>query len=153
MDNNQPQITSFDTMTFSNQLQILKTLFPYMPPASQKLLSSYIKVSELSNALRICEISSEANLSACSDEKKKSTMELLNEIKGYCSKNEQNNIDMALNFYSAFQMYQTFMEAEKECASTDENKKASIFDLFKSMLSPEQQSMIDNYQVLFNGSE
>lgn len=163
MEDNQSTLTSFDAMTFSNRIQILKTLFPYMPPASQKLLSSYIKASELSTALRMCEISGEANLSACSDPKKKSPLELLNEIKGYCSKNEQSNIDMALNFFSAFQMYQTFMEAEKEAASadlssaeaasTEGSKKSSITDLFKNMLSPEQQSVFDNYRLLFNTTE
>lgn len=153
MDNTNTPLTSFDTMTFSNRIQILKTLFPYMPPASQKLLSSYIKVSELSTALKMCEASGEANLSACSDPKKKSAMELLNEIKGYCNKNEQNNIDMALNFFSAFQMYQTFMEAEKESSPSKGNKKSSIPDLFKNMLSAEQQAMLDNYQLLFNASE
>lgn len=153
MENNSTPITSFDTMSFSNNLQILKTIFPYVPPASQKLLSSYIKVSELSNALRVCNSRNSASLSACSDDKEKTPVELLSEIKNYCTKKEQENIDMALNFFNAFQMYQTFMEAERKTENTEGNKKSSILDVFKNMLTPEQQSAFDNYQLLFNASE
>lgn len=164
MENNNSTITSFDNMTYSNNLQILKTLFPYVPPTSQKLLSSYIKVSELSIALNMCSGKNPASLSACSDDRKKTPLELLSEIKNYCTKKEQDNIDMALNFYSAFQMYQTFMEAEKETVASQsehtsnsnsqgEGKKTSIIELFKNMLTPEQQSAFDNYQLLFNAAE
>lgn len=150
MENNDTNLTSFDAMTFSNRLQILKTFFPYMPASSQKFISSYIKISELTTALRMCENSSGANLAACSTDNPKSSFELLNEIKPYCSKSEKDNIDMALNFLNTFQIYRSFMEIEKE---KPEGGNTSFFETIKSMLTPEQQSMFDNYQTAFNAAE
>lgn len=150
MENNDTNLTMFDTMTFSNRLQILKTFFPYMPAASQKFISSYIKISELSAALRICNDSSNATLAACSTDNQKSPIELLGEIKPFCSKNEKDNIDMALNFLSAFQMYRSFMESEK---GKQEGNNTSFFDTLKNMLTPEQQTMFDTYQTAFNNAQ
>ena len=149
MENNDTNLTSFDTMTFSNRLQILKTFFPYMPAGSQKFISSYIKISELSNALKMCSDNSNAELSACSSDTQKSPFELLSEIKPFCSKNEKDNIDVALNFVNAFQMYRSFMEVEKE---SEGNEKTSFFDTIKNMLTPEQQTMFDNYQTVLNNA-
>lgn len=139
---NQSPLTSFDSLTFSNRLQILKLCFPYMPPASRKFLSSYIKASELANALHISEEKEMANLGACSaDGAVKNPLELLGDIKRFCSKKEQESIDMALNFFNAFQMYHTFLEIEKQDGTNN-----SFVDMVKSMLSPEQQSMFEQYQ-------
>ena len=135
------QLTDFDALTFSNRLKILKTLFPYMPPASRRILSSYIKTTELTNALRMCSNTGNHSLGACSDENMKSPVELLSDIKNFCTQKEQETIDTIMNFYSVFQMYRSYMELEKS-----DSQEGSMMDMIMGMLSPEQQSMFDTYQ-------
>lgn len=90
-----------------------------------------------------------ATLGACSaDGAIKNPIELLGDIKRFCSKKEQENIDMAMNFYSAFQMYRTFTEMEKHDDSGN-----SFLETIKSMLSPEQQSVFDQYQNAVHAAE
>lgn len=150
MENTDSHLTAFDEMTFSNRLQILKTFFPYLPVSSQRFLSSYIKISELSAAFKMCQDNTKNNLSACSTDNQKTPVELLNDIKSFCSPTEKNSIDNAINFMNTFQMYREFMEFEKDKPSGEHN---SFFDTIKNMLSPEQQAMFNNYETSFNSSE
>lgn len=90
-----------------------------------------------------------ATLGACSsDGAVKNPIELLGDIKRFCSKKEQENIDMAMNFFSAFQMYRTFTEMEKQ-----DEPGTSFMDAIKSMLNPQQQTMFDQYQNAVHAAE
>lgn len=139
MDEHSLSLTPFDEMTFCGRLQILKTCFPYLPVSTRRLLSSYIKLSELSVALKSFGTENN-NLAACSGDEKKSFVELLEEVRGFCNKKERETIDNALNFMQAFATYRTIL-----AASSQGEGSASFADSLKSMLTPEQQAMFDAF--------
>lgn len=53
MDKRTPlPMTPFDTLTSSGELQMVKLLLPYTPPAIQRMLAFFIKFTELQNTVR-----------------------------------------------------------------------------------------------------
>lgn len=147
----------FDSRTTNNHIQILKTAIPYMEPEKQKYIAIYIKFLELSYTISFFQgLQTPPPYGACSaetfDEKKPDLLSLLEEIKHFCTKEEQKFIDMMLNMLSAFQMfntYQTMMQAMAPPEGGDDGNGSGGMDPFamlKGMLTPEQQSMFDMFQ-------
>ena len=92
-----------DSLIESRQLQILKTVVPYMHENQQKKLSMLIKLIEFQKTASLFDENSSAfskELHACayvSDSERISGM--LGAIRKYCTEKEQENIDMILSFY------------------------------------------------------
>ena len=75
--------TPFDEITQTRELQMLKTIIPYMPHDSQKQMTLMV-------ALSVAETESMADR----------RLSMLNALKKYCSKSEQDTIDNLLNIFS-----------------------------------------------------
>ena len=83
--------TPFDEITQTRELQMLKTIIPYMP-----LMVHYIS---LMNSMRMIDCApalSVAETESMSDRR----LSMLNALKKYCSKSEQDTIDNLLNIFS-----------------------------------------------------
>lgn len=141
-----PNLTPFDTLTFNSRLQMMKAIIPYMQTSQQKIFSLFIKFSEIQNTIHLFE-EDENKLSACSvHAPNDSPLDILKDIRNYCSEKDQETIDMAINFYNAMQMYSTYKDAMQE----SDGESGNPFDQLKMFLTPEQQEMFNTYSTMFN---
>lgn len=106
MDNNYIP-TAYDEKIQSRDLNILKTALPYMNSSRQRELIMLIKSLELKKSLDLIS-SNEASLSIMSaDSPMENTLNMLNDIRKFCSEREQEHIDLMLNLFSMFSTYET----------------------------------------------
>ena len=97
--------TLFDEQLQSRELQILKTTIPYLKEPQQKNLAILAKCLELQKTIRFFQSDSN-NLSICSvDNPEENTINMLNEIRPYCTKTEQENLDSFINMIQLFSAY------------------------------------------------
>ena len=103
--------TAFDLETQSKNLQILKTFIPYLNPARQKSFAVMVKFLELRNVMSIFE-KPPASMSICSsDDPAERNVQLLNDLKKFCSPSEQESIDMLLGAFSTFSFSAAFSDS------------------------------------------
>ena len=91
--------TPFDEITQTRELQMLKTIIPYMPHDSQKQMTLMVHYISLMNSMRMIDCApalSVAETESMSDRR----LSMLNALKKYCSKSEQDTIDNLLNIIS-----------------------------------------------------
>ena len=97
--------TDFDRMFSNKQIEMLKTAIPFMPHDRQRSLSMIVKLSELFNTIRYFNTGGEKTLSVCADDSFETRLpELLNALRGYCSKAEQDQIDFMFQMIMTIQM-------------------------------------------------
>ena len=92
--------TPFDEITQTRELQMLKTIIPYMPHDFTKADDSYGSLHityEFNENDRLC-----TGTSVCREQKDMADrrLSMLNALKKYCSKSEQDTIDNLLNIFS-----------------------------------------------------
>ena len=91
--------TPFDEITQTRELQMLKTIIPYMPHDSQKQMTLMVHYISLMNSMRMIDCApalSIAHTESIADRR----LSMLNALKKYCSKSEQDTIDNLLNIFS-----------------------------------------------------
>lgn len=99
--------TPFDHMTQTRELQMLKTMLPYMRESQKKQFAVLIKYMELQNTVQVFSQEDKV-LSMCSvDEGKKTTLALLNDLRQFCTEKEQESLDMFVNLFSMIETYET----------------------------------------------
>ena len=77
--------TPFDNMTQTRELQMLKTMLPYM------------KESQNTAALSMCSVEEDHNNMLC----------MLEDLRGFCTEKEQETLDMLSNMFSMLETYET----------------------------------------------
>lgn len=150
-DENIKTKTAFDAATQKHQLEIIKAAIPYIGTSEQKLISVYVKATELADTITIFQ-KPESSIGICSlGNKQGSILDLLNDIKVVCTNTEKETINMITNYLNAFQLYnsyqKTFGNDENE---NNQNSPNGMFDHLKDLLTPEQQKMFETYSVMFN---
>lgn len=105
MEENAP--TSFDSMTQTRQLQMLKTIIPYMKGDQKKQFAVLIKYMELQNTIQVFSQEDKV-LSMCSvNEGENNTLAMLGELRKFCSDKELETLDMLTNMVSMMETYET----------------------------------------------
>jgi len=101
MDHNETStFTPFDYMTQTRELQMLKTMLPYMKDTQKKQFAILIKYMELQNTVQV--------MSMCSvDEGSNNMVAMLNDLRAFCTSKEQETIDMLANMFSMLETYET----------------------------------------------
>ncbi len=100
-------LTPFDTMTQTREIQMLKTVIPYMKSSQKKQFAILIKYMELQNTLHIFS-QEEQVLSMCSlPEEENTPQSLLNSLRPFCTPKELETIDMLTNMFSMLETYET----------------------------------------------
>lgn len=158
MDNSENiRITELDALVSDNKMQMLKAAIPYISATQQQVLSIYVKVLELNNTIQLVHKEESKTIGICSvSEQRKNTTEMLNAIKCYCTDTEKEMIDLFMNFFSAFRMYNTYQElmprenTKESKAKNGGNEGINPMDALKGMLTPEQKSMLDTYSTLLS---
>lgn len=151
------ELTDFDSLICDSHMQMIKAAIPYISVSGQQLLSIYIKTLELSKTVKLIQRKDSQGVGICSvSDNKKNPAEMLNAVKKYCSEGEREMLDLFMNFFSAFRMYNSYREIfpngspDKSSDTVPQDSAANPLDTLKSMLTPEQQSMLDTYSALFN---
>lgn len=94
------QLTAFDSLTQTRELQMLKTAIPYMKQSQKQQFAILIKYMELQNTIRLFS-KNEASLFACDlPEDEPNSIAMLNELKKFCSPKELETLDMISNVLS-----------------------------------------------------
>ena len=100
-------LTPFDTMTQTREIQMLKTVIPYMKSSQKKQFAILIKYMELQNTLHIFS-QEEQVLSMCSlPEEENNPQSLLHRLRPFCTPKELETIDMLTNMFSMLETYET----------------------------------------------
>ena len=100
MDNN-IQITEFDGLTQKRELQMLKTILPYMKQEQKRNFAILIKYIELQNTIEIFSNNNSSSLLACSvASEEENSIAMLNDLRKFCSPKEIETIDMITNMLS-----------------------------------------------------
>ena len=96
-------LTPFDTMTQTREIQMLKTVIPYMKSSQKKQFAILIKYMELQNTLHIFS-QEEQVLSMCSLPEEENNPQSL---RPFCTPKELETIDMLTNMFSMLETYET----------------------------------------------
>ncbi len=100
--------TPYDEAIQTRELQMLKTIVPYIGNAQKKQLAALIQYLEYRTVMSVLD-ESDNQLSACSiPEGGSRTSTLLGELKQYCTKSEQEAIDNLLNLLCIVDNYDMF---------------------------------------------
>lgn len=149
MDSNIEQLTEFDSIISPRRLQIIKSALPYIPLNDRKTISLIVKFQEIRNTLHLYDGTSDETLSVCSanDNVNENLAEMVDSIKHYCNETEKENLDFYYNIACAFNLSRASSD-DKE----DHSKNSHQFDagnILKSMLSPEQQTLLESCSMMF----
>lgn len=102
-------MTDLDQMVSDDRIQILKAAIPYVSPNGQRILSIYSKVQELQNTIRLLP-KDNGDMRICGSDAEASMppLEILNEIRPFCSESVQKNIDQIIQIFAMLQMAELF---------------------------------------------
>lgn len=148
MDSNIEQLTEFDSLISPKQLQIIKSALPYIPLNDRKVISLIVKFQELKNTLHLYDNTSDETLGICSSNENinENLAEMVDSIKHYCTDSEKENLDFYYNVACAFNLSRACAE---DCKDSSENDGFDAGNILKSMLSPEQQTLLESCSLMF----
>lgn len=100
--------TALDSLIQDRQLQMLKAAVPYISNSSQKTIAFLIKFMELERTVSIFN-NPEASLKMCSvsESDEPPVLQLLSDLREYCTEKEQETLDMIMNYMQMFSAYGT----------------------------------------------
>lgn len=105
----QNRITPYDEMMQTRELQMLKTIVPYMNQNRQMQMIMFIQYLELQHTYQVMRTGPSA-LSACEiPEGTDKRTAMLNDLKCFCTPKEQETIDNLLNLFCILDNYELFM--------------------------------------------
>lgn len=121
----------------NRQVDMLKAALPYAAPVYRKPMQVYIQAKELAAYIRDERESSDVE--ACGFGNVGNIEGLMDELRSFCTKEEREMLDTALNFMKAqrmFKSYRGYVAANGHKSGGNE-----MMDFLMSRLSPEQQNM------------
>lgn len=106
-------MTDLDQMVSDDQLQMLKAAIPYVSPSGQRFLSVYSKIRELQNTLALFpQRNSDMGICGTGTEPHMQPLDILNEIRPFCSNAAQARIDQMTQVFAMLQMAELFQNSE-----------------------------------------
>ena len=142
--------TALDKAIASNNVQILKTAIPYVTNDKQKFLSIYVKYLELMNSISYFKYGKESHGLGTAAVTNPDIFDLLQEIKAFLSKRDQELVDSFVNMAQMMRMYDSYKDIFNAGFSGDAGDAGDMngnpLGALMGMLSPEQQAMFEMYQ-------
>lgn len=142
-----PPKTPFDNLVCSTQLDMLKLILPFMPPASQSHFALYIKFQELQETIRFFKHFPEGLSSHDGRETRDENPDFLSIVRPYLP---EENLEMIDNISNMMNMMEMVRQMQ---AMNQENGEDSSMDFLKNMLSPEQQAMFDAMNQMYDSND
>lgn len=97
--------TLYEDRVNTKEINILKTLLPYLNSTSQKNISMLISYMQLQRTMEFFE-NPENTMQISAMEKRDTTPDMLNAVKEYCNDMEKQQIDHLLNILQMFSTYE-----------------------------------------------
>ncbi len=105
---NEYKPTAFDTQIQTHELQMMKTILPYMEWRQQKTLAVLIKYMELQKTSQIFS-SATPSVSMCEiTDPHEKMLQMLSDLSEISNEREKENIDMILNMFQMMSTYEVF---------------------------------------------
>ena len=106
------KMTELDYLTAAPHLQMIKAAIPYIHIPEQRFFSLMVKISELERTMKLFEKKGDSEVGICSlePETPSSPIDMLNAMKPYGTEEEQDFIDLILNFIQGSRLYQSYQE-------------------------------------------
>ena len=147
-ENERLTMTALDAKVSPRHLQMIKAAIPYVHLTEQRFLSIYVKFLEFKNTMDFFSVDDD-QLQACSlNADSSDPMNMLNDIRPFCTDSERETMDMLLNVFQAMNLYRAYQSSTS--SSGESAGPANSMDALKSMLSPEQQAMFDTYSAMLS---
>lgn len=102
-----PVLTPFDNMTQTREMQMLKTILPYMKEEQKKQFAILIKYMELQNTIQVFSHADKVMSMCSADDTGNSMLGMLNELRQFCTEKEQETLDTVTNMLSMMETYET----------------------------------------------
>lgn len=142
-----PRMTDLDAATGSRRMQMIKAALPYLNIPEQKFFSLAIKFTELERTIRLFDGEEDGQVGICSADKDSgSPIDMLNAMKTYGNEEEQDFIDVAVNFMQGARLYRSYRESAPEGDGAAPPR--SPLEQLKAMLSPGQRDQLENMQMM-----
>lgn len=149
MEKDDYKLTDLDYLIGDHHLQMIKAALPYVQVPQQKFLSVLVKGNELMRTMELFREGPEGEMGICSVEPDRSSpIEMLNAIKPYGTQQEQDLMDVIINILQGFQIRRNYQESAPSSAVDNGPSPAIMMEKLRSILSPEQQSRLDNIQLI-----
>lgn len=170
----QLKMTELDCLTAAPHLQMIKAALPYIHVPEQRFFSLMVKISELERTLRLFDKGEDGEVGICALEADapSSPVDMLNAMKPFGNEEQQDFIDLILNFMEGANLYQSYRESMEQAEqqtegfreARDSKEQQDIgegdfaphrteprrfpLEHLKSILPPEQQSRLETAQLL-----
>ena len=96
---NDIKMTAFDNITQTREIQMLKTVIPYMKNAQKKQFAILIKYMELQKTIQLFS-TEESALSICSlPEEENNTVAMLNDLRKFCTPRDEEVSEDGYEFF------------------------------------------------------
>lgn len=149
------KLTDLDYLIGNHHLQMMKAALPFMEVPEQKMMSVFVKFKELQRTISLFDQEEVASLGICSAgsaPEQRSPMDLLNAIRPYGNSGEQDFIDLISNFLHSGRLGGLAQGFAQGSASQGSSQGFS-FEQLKGFLSPEQQSRMENAQLMMQAMQ
>lgn len=100
-------LTPFDYMTQTRELQMLKTVIPYMKGGQKKQFAILIKYMELQNTIQVFSQEDKVMSMCSANEESNNLVGMLQDLRQFCSPKEQETLDMLTTMFSMMETYET----------------------------------------------
>ena len=145
------KMTELDYLTAAPHLQMIKAALPYIHIPEQRFFSLMVKIKELERTMRLLEEKETGEVGICSlkEDEPATPIDMLNAMKPYGTEEEQDFIDLVINFMQGSRLYQSYRETapEEEEPHRAEHRRFPMEQLM-NILPPEQQSRLETAQML-----
>lgn len=153
--------TNYNESPTRHTLSLLQAALPYVDMKAKHSIGLMVKATELLDSIQY----QPAELSAVSLNEETGGMDMegmLNSLKGHCSHQERDFIDMIMNLTRAqkfYNIYKNVAVTTQENRDGNSNPYAGLFgfnedinmiDIISSMLTPEQQATFETLNLLLN---
>ena len=114
------KMTELDRLTSLPHMQLVKAALPYIHIPEQRFFSLFVKFCELEKTMQLFGDPADGEIGICSvDERDRdSPVDMLKAIKPYGTEEEQNSIDLVLNFIEGSRLYESYWQNMPQTASS-----------------------------------
>ena len=100
-------LTAFDQLTQSREIQMMKTMIPYMKNSQKKQFAILIKYMELQNTIQVFSQEDKVMSMCSANEESNNLVGMLQDLRQFCSPKEQETLDMLTTMFSMMETYET----------------------------------------------
>lgn len=104
-------LTAFDQLTQSREIQMMKTMIPYMKNSQKKQFAILIKYMELQNTAKLFAKENQLISMCALPEEENNTIAMLNELRKFCTQKEAETIDTLTNILTVLDTYDSYFSA------------------------------------------